>query len=216
MLRRRVRALVMASQASGAQPSWKVVDGLVAEAAIVQVRSSRLARGVARSGPGGRTRWPRRARRAAACAGHPRGVVRSESSTPARPASERSAVGKSTPSRSMTKLKMSPPRPQPKHCQRSRVGVTVNEGVFSPWNGQRPLNVVPAFLSWTVSPMSSTMSSFSLMVAATPIDNLDVPLRLDACARCAASPTRSSWADRRARVPSAGAAGGHTSGLVKS
>ena len=97
-------------------------------------------------------------------------VVRSDISTPARPASERMAVAKSTPSRSMTKLKMSPPRPQPKHFHVSREGVTVKDGVFSPWNGQRPLKVVPAFLSWTVSPMRSTMSSFSLMVAATPTD----------------------------------------------
>ena len=73
------------------------------------------------------------------------------------------------------KLKMSPPRPQPKHFHVSRVGVTVNEGVFSPWKGQRPLKVVPAFLSGTVSPMNSTMSSFSLMVAATLTDNLSAP-----------------------------------------
>ena len=72
-------------------------------------------------------------------------VVRSDISTPARPASERMAVAKSTPSRSMTKLKMSPPRPQPKHFHVSRDGVTVKDGVFSPWNGQRPLKVVPAF-----------------------------------------------------------------------
>lgn len=39
----------------------------------------------------------------------------------------------------MTKLKTSPPLPQPKHFQESRPGVTVNEGVFSPWNGHSPL-----------------------------------------------------------------------------
>ena len=66
-------------------------------------------------------------------------VVRSEISTPARPARVRRAVGKSTPSRSMTKLKMSPPSPHPKHFQVSRPGVTTKQGVFSPWNGQRPL-----------------------------------------------------------------------------
>jgi hypothetical protein len=32
----------------------------------------------------------------------------------------------------MTKLKTSPPRPQPKHFQDSRDGVTVKDGVFSP------------------------------------------------------------------------------------
>jgi hypothetical protein len=47
----------------------------------------------------------------------------------------------------MTKLKTSPPSPQPKHFQESRLGVTVNDGVFSPWNGHRPLKVVPAFFS---------------------------------------------------------------------
>ena len=46
----------------------------------------------------------------------------------------------------MTKLKTSPPRPQPKHFQLSRAGVTTKLGVFSPWNGQRPLNVVPGLL----------------------------------------------------------------------
>ena len=66
-------------------------------------------------------------------------VVRSSSSTPARAARRRSASGKSIPSRCMTKLKMSPPSPQPKHFQVSRPGVTTNEGDFSPWKGQRPL-----------------------------------------------------------------------------
>ena len=74
-------------------------------------------------------------------------LVRSSISTPARLARVRSASGKGTESRCMTKLKTSPPRPQPKHFQESRAGVTVNEGVFSPWNGHRPLKVVPAFFS---------------------------------------------------------------------
>jgi hypothetical protein len=39
----------------------------------------------------------------------------------------------------MTKLKTSPPSPQPKQCQLSRPGVTMKLGVFSPWKGQRPL-----------------------------------------------------------------------------
>ncbi len=74
----------------------------------------------------------------------------------------------------MTKLKTSPPRPQPKQCQLSRAGVTTNEGVRSPWNGQSPLNVVPAFLRGTLSPTISTMSSFDLISAVTPIDK-DIP-----------------------------------------
>ncbi len=70
----------------------------------------------------------------------------------------------------MTKLKTSPPSPQPKQCQLSRAGVTTNEGVFSPWNGHRPLKVVPALRRETLSPMTSTMSSFDLTVATTPSD----------------------------------------------
>jgi hypothetical protein len=70
----------------------------------------------------------------------------------------------------MTKLKRSPPLPQPKHFQVSRAGVTVNDAVFSPWNGHRPLYEAPAFFSWTLSPMSSTRSSFCLISAATPTD----------------------------------------------
>ena len=49
------------------------------------------------------------------------------------------------PSRSITNVKMSPCLPQPKQCQVSRPGVTTKLGVFSPWNGHRPLRVVPAF-----------------------------------------------------------------------
>ena len=43
------------------------------------------------------------------------------------------------PSRRITKLKMSPPSAQPKQCQLSRAGVTMKLGVFSEWNGHRPL-----------------------------------------------------------------------------
>ena len=131
-----------------------------------------------------------------------------------RPASA-GRVGKSTPSRSITKLKMSPPRPQPKHFQVSRAGVTAKMGVFSPWNGQRPLKVVPAFLSWTVSPMNSTRSSFCLTVAAAPTDNLVLPL-------CEFAPGREPDVRTASRRPSVdgdrppGPAGGHTCGLVKS
>ena len=54
--------------------------------------------------------------------------------------------GNATPSRCITKLKTSPPSPQPKHFQDSRTGVTTNEGVFSPWNGHSPLNVCARLL----------------------------------------------------------------------
>jgi hypothetical protein len=75
----------------------------------------------------------------------------------------------------MTKLKMSPPLPQPKHFHVSRAGVTVNDGVFSPWNGHSPLKEAPAFLSWTLSPISSARSSFCLISAATPTDVVEAP-----------------------------------------
>ena len=68
----------------------------------------------------------------------------------------------------MTKVKMSPPFPQPKHFHESRAGVTTNDGVFSPWNGQRPLKVVPALRSWTVSPTTSATASRLLTSATLP------------------------------------------------
>ncbi len=70
----------------------------------------------------------------------------------------------------MTKLNRSPPRPQPKHFQLSRAGVTVNEGVFSPWNGHSPLYDAPALRSCTVSPIRSTRLIFCLISAAAPTD----------------------------------------------
>ena len=75
-------------------------------------------------------------------------------------------------SRFMTKLKMSPPSPQPKQCQLSRAGVTTKLGVFSPWNGQSPLYVVPALRSSTCSPTISRTDSLLLTSAATPTPNV--------------------------------------------
>src|ERR1035437_1938840 len=90
---------------------------------------------------------------------------------PARAARRLSASGKLRPSRFITKLKMSPPSPQPKQCQLSRAGVTTKLGVFSPWNGQSPLYVVPAFFSCTTSPTISTIDSLLFTSAATPTAN---------------------------------------------
>ena len=50
-------------------------------------------------------------------------------------------------------------------------GVTTNDGVFSPWNGQSPLRVVPAFFSWTVSPTTSATDRRLLISATTPTAN---------------------------------------------
>jgi len=63
-----------------------------------------------------------------------------------------SASGNDELSSFITKLKMSPPSPQPKQCQLSRAGVTTKLGVFSPWNGHSPLRIVPALRNCTVSP----------------------------------------------------------------
>src|SRR3954464_4607186 len=103
--------------------------------------------------------------------------VRSSSSTPAFAASCFSASTNGTPSRCMTKLKTSPPRPHPKQCQLSRAGVTTNDGVFSPWNGQRPLYVAPAFFRLTDSPTTSTTFSRLFTSAATPTANPHPPRR---------------------------------------
>jgi len=70
----------------------------------------------------------------------------------------------------MTKLNRSPPRPQPKQCHVCRAGVTTKLGDFSPWNGHRPLKMVPAFLSGTVSATKSTRSIFCLTASAVPTD----------------------------------------------
>src|SRR6266404_3158836 len=53
--------------------------------------------------------------------------VLSSISTPAFVARTLRASGNDSPSRFMTKLKMSPPSPQPKHFHESRAGVTVND-----------------------------------------------------------------------------------------
>src|SRR5664280_3087892 len=87
---------------------------------------------------------------------------------------------------------MSPPSPQPKQCHVSRAGVTMKLGVFSPWNGQSPLSVVPALFSCTVSPTTSTTVSLLLTSAATPTVNL--PPR-----PCAVPVLRMPW---RARIAS--------------
>ena len=124
-----------------------------------------------------------------------------DSSTPARrPGSQ--APREVIPSRSMTKVKMSPPRPQPKQCHVSRGGVTTKLGVFSPWNGQRPLKVVPAFFRETDSPTTSRTDNLLLTSAVTPTDKL-VPR---------------SAADQATPLPLAGDhphGRGHTCGPVK-
>src|SRR6266699_3609780 len=81
------------------------------------------------------------------------------SSTPERSARMRTASGKARRSWRMRKLKASPPTPQPKQWKIPRLGLTVKEGVFSVWKGQRPFQCSPAFFRFTKRPTSSTMST---------------------------------------------------------
>ena len=79
--------------------------------------------------------------------------------TPKRRASISIASGKLTRSRSITNLKTSPPSPQPKQWKAAGSWRTLNEGVFSWWNGHRPFQEVPSFLSATCSEITRTMSA---------------------------------------------------------
>src|SRR5262249_22038372 len=59
----------------------------------------------------------------------------------------------------MMKPNASPPAPQPKQWKMPRFGLTVNDGVFSAWKGQRPFQCWPARFRFTTWPTSSTISS---------------------------------------------------------
>ena len=54
-----------------------------------------------------------------------------------------------------------PPFPQPKHLKIPFDGETVNDGVFSLWNGHRPNRLTPRFLSGTNSWTTSTICAAS-------------------------------------------------------
>ena len=68
-------------------------------------------------------------------------------------------------------------QPAAKDLQPLAHGVTTNDGVFSPWKGHSPLNIVPAFFSVTVSPTTSTIDSLPLTSAATPTAKYRPPVR---------------------------------------
>ena len=78
--------------------------------------------------------------------------------TPLRSASRRTASTKSTCSISRTKVMASPDRWHPKQWNTPISALTLNEGVFSWWNGHNPTQRVPCFLSAACSLMSATMS----------------------------------------------------------
>ena len=77
---------------------------------------------------------------------------------PARAASRSTASGNERLSIFSTNLMTSPPSAQEKQYHRPRAGVTLNDGVFSSWNGHRPLSEPPpALRSWRYSPTTSSM-----------------------------------------------------------
>ena len=56
----------------------------------------------------------------------------------------------------------SPPSWQPKQWKPPAAGLTLNDGVFSSWNGQSPfIEPPPAFLSVTYWTTTSSMGAFS-------------------------------------------------------
>src|SRR4029078_10858787 len=85
---------------------------------------------------------------------------------------------KSRPSRFVRNVKIPPPSPQPKQCHVSRSGLTMKEGVFSAWNGQRPLNAEPARLTATVSPTRSATGIFDLISAVMPEEEKVIQTRM--------------------------------------
>src|ERR1700733_14120401 len=61
-----------------------------------------------------------------------------------------------------TNLMTSPPSAQEKQYQSPRAGVTLNDGVFSSWNGHSPLSEPPpALRSCRYSPMTSSIAERS-------------------------------------------------------
>ena len=76
----------------------------------------------------------------------------------ARSASRRTASGNSRFCVFMRKPNASPPSPQPKQCHSCVAGSTLNDAVFSPWNGHRPQNRRPFWRRGTVSETSATIS----------------------------------------------------------
>ena len=104
---------------AGRRPAELVrLDRLVGEAAALEVGERAPRRPSSRSGPRGRRRSRYRGPGAGAPGGRPRAWSARRSRR--RPCGQRAERlrERSAPSRSMTKLKMSPPRPQPKQCQR--------------------------------------------------------------------------------------------------
>ena len=73
----------------------------------------------------------------------------------------RTTVGNDEPSIFIKNVKTFPPSPQPKQWNIWREGLTMKEGVFSEWKGQRPLKFCPPLLSERWALMTSTISARS-------------------------------------------------------
>ena len=98
---------------------------------------------------------------------------------PTRAASCRTASGNATLSYSSTNLITSPPTPQPKHLKNPLSPFTLNDGVFSPWNGHSPFHVVPARRRGTRSWMTCTISARDFRSSTNDGGNRAIWLRVD-------------------------------------
>src|SRR5205814_4148908 len=78
---------------------------------------------------------------------------------PAMEASRSTASGNDTPSVFITKSKMFPFKPDEKSNQACFSSLTKKDGDFSCWNGDSPLNSLPAFFSFTRRPTTSETGS---------------------------------------------------------
>jgi len=94
----------------------------------------------------------------------------SGSMTPAVLASARTASGNVSLSWRIRKPKASPPTPQPKQWKMPFFGFTMNDGVFSLWNGHSPFQLTPAFRRFTKRPTRSTMSTPARISSSTAVE----------------------------------------------
>ena len=67
----------------------------------------------------------------------------------ARSAKRRTAAGNSMFSYSVMNLNTVPPTPHPKHLKLCREGLTLNDGLFSRWNGHNAMKFAPARFNGT-------------------------------------------------------------------
>ena len=68
---------------------------------------------------------------------------------------------------SETKSNTLPPLSHPKHLNICFSGLTIKEGVFSPWKGQQALKLLPCLLNETYSEIMLTISDLFLISSQT-------------------------------------------------